>query len=173
MKKKIAFIIASVISAASSACFFAMNAFAEGETADTATQQTAGGGFVTFVLPLLLMFVLLYFMAIRPQKKKEQEAKEMQDGIQVGDEIVTAGGIVGMVVRIGDDNVVIETGGERNKLRIKKWAVAENTSANERAKESQAKTKTALSSAGVSDDKNDKKEKKSKKAEKSEESGKE
>lgn len=171
MKRKIAFIIASALSAASSACFFAMNVFAEGEAASDATaQQAVGGSFVTFVLPLLLMFVLLYFMAIRPQKKKEQEAKEMQDGIQIGDEIVTAGGIVGMVVRIGDDNVVIETGGERNKLRIKKWAVAENTSANERAKEAQSKTKTTLSAAGVADEKNDKKEKKSKKAEKSEDS---
>ena len=57
----------------------------------------------------------------------------MQDSIQVGDEIVTIGGIVGMVVRKGDDNVVIETGGERNKLRIKLWAVSENTTAKEKA----------------------------------------
>ncbi|MDE5937259.1 MAG: preprotein translocase subunit YajC [Ruminococcus sp.] len=174
MKRKIALIITSAVYTAASACLFAMNAFAEGEAAsDTATQQAAGGSLVTFVLPLVLMFVLLYFMAIRPQRKKEQEAKAMQDGIQIGDEIVTAGGIVGMVVRIGDDNVVIETGGERNKLRIKKWAVAENTSANERAKESQPKTKTALSAAGVADEKDDKKERKSKKSEKSEDSSEE
>lgn len=174
MKRKIVLIIASAVSTALSACFFAMNAFAEGEAATDATaQQAAGGSLVTFVLPLILMFVLLYFMAIRPQKKKEQEAKAMQDGIQIGDEIVTAGGIVGMVVRIGDDNVVIETGGERNKLRIKKWAIAENTSANERIKESQSKTKTALSAAGVTEEKDNKKEKKSKKDAKSEESSKE
>ena len=51
---------------------------------------------------------------------------------QIGDEIVTIGGIVGMVVRKGDDNVVIETGGERNKLRIKLWAISENTTSHER-----------------------------------------
>ena len=50
----------------------------------------------------------------------------MQNNIQIGDEIVTIGGIVGMVVRKGDDNVVIETGGERNKLRIKLWAISEH-----------------------------------------------
>lgn len=162
--KKIIMILSSALSTASTACFFAMNAFAEGETADAAANATGGGGsFLTFILPLLLMFVLLYFMAIRPQKKQEQEAKQMQSSIQVGDEIVTNGGIIGMVVRVGDDNVVIETGGERNKIRIKKWAVTENISASERMKQAQSKTKSPIESAGVADE-SDKKKKKSKKS---------
>lgn len=160
MKKKFIVVISSVLSVMSTACFCAMNAFAEGETADTA-QSAGGGSFLTFILPLILMFVLLYFMAIRPQRKQEKEAKEMQDSIKVGDEIVTNGGIVGMVVRIGDDNVVIETGGERNKIRIKKWAIAENVSAAERAKQAQSKAKSPIEAAGVSDDSKKKKSKKS------------
>ncbi len=167
MKNKIIMILSSALSTASTACFFAMNTFAEGEAAADTAQAAGGNSFLTFVLPLLLMFVLLYFMAIRPQKKQEKEAKEMQNSIQVGDEIVTNGGIVGMVVRIGDDNVVIETGGERNKIRIKKWAIAENVSANERAKQAQPKAKSPIESAAVSED-DDKKKKKSKKSDDSE-----
>lgn len=168
MKKKFIMILSSAISTASTACFFAMNTFAEDEaTADTA--QAGGSSFMTFILPLLLMFVILYFMAIRPQKKQEKEAKEMQSSIQVGDEIVTNGGIVGMVVRVGDDNIVIETGGERNKIRIKKWAIAENVSANERAKQSQPKAKSPIESAAVSEDDGKKKKKSGKSDNSSEE----
>ncbi len=171
MKNKVTMILSTALSTALTACFFAMNAFAEGETAtDTAQQATAGNSFFSFILPLLLMFVLLYFLAIRPQRKQEKEAKEMQSSIQIGDEIVTNGGIIGMVVRIGDDNIVIETGGERNKIRIKKWAIAENVSANERAKQAQPKPKSPIESASVSENDDDKKKKKSKK---SDDSGKE
>lgn len=167
MKRKSAYILTAAILTMMSAGAFAMNAFAEGE-AGSGSSQTAGNPIMTLVIPLALMFVLLYFMAIRPQKKREQEAKDMQNSLQVGDEIITSGGIVGMVFRIGDDTIVIETGGERHKLRIKKWAVAENVSAAERAREAQSKTKTALASAGVSDDSDKKKSKKSKKSEESE-----
>lgn len=169
MKRKSAYILVTAIITMMSAGAYAMNAFAEGEAAasDSANQQAAGNPILTLVLPLVLMFVLLYFMAIRPQKKREQEAKDMQNSLQVGDEVITSGGIVGMVFRIGDDTIVIETGGERHKLRIKKWAVAENVSAAERAKEAQSKTKTTLAAAGVTDD-SEKKTKKSKKSENSE-----
>lgn len=163
MKKKFFTVLSSALSAVSTACFFAMNAFAEESSAETS--QTAGGNsFMTFVLPLLLMFVLLYFMAIRPQKKQEQEAKQLQSSIQVGDEIVTNGGIVGMVVRVGDDNVVIETGGDRNKIRIKKWAITENVSASERMKQIQSKAKSPIESAGVAETDEKKKSRKSKKS---------
>lgn len=170
MKRKLAYAFVTAVITVMSASTMAMTAFADGESAaaasDTAAnpQAAAGGGLVGFLLPLILMFVLLYFMAIRPQKKREQEAREMQNSLQVGDEVITSGGIVGMVFRIGDDTVVIETGGERHKLRIKKWAIAENVTATERAREAQAKAKTKLAAAGVSDEE----EKKSKKEKKSE-----
>ena len=118
---------------------------------------------------IVVFIALMYFLAIRPQKKREQEAKDMQNSLQVGDEIITSGGIVGMIFRVGDDTVVIETGGERHKLRIKKWAIAENVTATERAREAQAKAKTKLAAAGVSDDDDKKKSKKNKKSEDNEE----
>ena len=58
----------------------------------------------------------------------------MRDSVQIGDEIVTKGGIVGLVIRKSEDTLLIETGGEKNKIRIKTWAVQENVTANERAK---------------------------------------
>lgn len=153
MKRKFAAIITAAASTASAACFYAMSAFAEesGSAADGAAQQ-AGNPILTLIIPLAIMFALLYFMAIRPQKKKEQEMKDMQNSLQIGDEIVTTGGIVGIIVRTGEDTVVIETGGERNKLRIKTWAIAENVSATERAKAAAPKKNGGLASAAVVDD---------------------
>ena len=55
----------------------------------------------------------------------------MRDSLEVGDEIVTNGGIVGIVFSIKDDTVVIETGGDRSKIRIKKWAIAKVESTHE------------------------------------------
>ena len=82
----------------------------------------------------------------------------MQDNIQIGDEIVTYGGMVGIVVRKGDDNVVIETGGEKNKIRIKTWAISENTTAKEKAAaEEKAAKKSKMTPAKEKDDSEDKK----------------
>ena len=168
MKRKFAAIITAAASTASAASFSAMSAFAEESgSADGAAQQT-GSPIFTLIIPLAIMFLLLYFMAIRPQKKKEQEMKDMQNSLQIGDEIVTTGGIVGIIVRTGEDTVVIETGGERNKLRIKTWAIAENVSAAERAKAAAPKKNGALASAAVVDD-SDKKSKKKKKSDDTEE----
>ena len=61
----------------------------------------------------------------------------MQDSLEVGDEIVTIGGIVGLVVQVNEDNIVIETTSNRNKLRIKNWAVQENLTMTENAKRKQ------------------------------------
>lgn len=94
---------------------------------------------ITFV-PILLVF---YFLIIRPQKKREKEEKEMRSSIEIGDEIVTIGGIIGLVVRQTEDTLVIETGGDRSKLRIQKSAVRENITAVERKQASAAAEKNA------------------------------
>ena len=83
---------------------------------------------VSSVGMLVVVMVIFYFMLIRPQNKKEKEQKKMRDSIQIGDEVTTIGGIVGIVVRKNDDTqtVVIETGGDRSKIRVKIWAISEN-----------------------------------------------
>ncbi len=78
------------------------------------------------MLPLLLLFVVFYFFMIRPQKKREKEVEKMRSSIEVGDEIVTNGGIIGRVVSIREDTVVIETGSDRSKIRIARWAIQQN-----------------------------------------------
>lgn len=108
---------------------------------DTASVGTANS--MMMFLPLVLMLVFFYFFLIRPQKKQEKETEQMRKSIDIGDEIETIGGIVGIVVRQSDDTVVIETGGERNKLRIKKWAIKDNLTQKESAKaQVQAKSST-------------------------------
>lgn len=168
-KSKFMGILSAAAVTAVTASAAAMNAFAEGEAASSTTQQAAGGGiFMTLVLPLLIMFGLLYFIAIKPQKKREKELKAMQESLQVGDEVVTGGGIVGIIVSVGEDTVVIETGGAKHKLRIKNWAITENVTAIERMKEARAAAankksgNSGLDSAAVVDDDADKKSKKKK-----------
>jgi preprotein translocase subunit YajC len=69
----------------------------------------AGGdpGFIGF-LPIILMFVLLYFLMIRPQMKRAKETKAMVEALQKGDEVITAGGVVGRIVKLGEQYVTLE-----------------------------------------------------------------
>lgn len=76
-------------------------------------------------LPIILIFVLMWVIMIRPQNKKRKQEEQMRQNAQIGDEITTIGGIVGRVIGIKDDNqtLVIETGTDRAKMRIKRWAI--------------------------------------------------
>ena len=81
-----------------------------------------GSMLITFV-PLILIIVVFYFLMMRPQRKRDKETQQMRNNLQVGDEVVTVGGVIGRVVMIKEDSIVIETGADRNKMRIKKWAI--------------------------------------------------
>ncbi len=83
----------------------------------------AGGSLLMFI-PLILIFVAMYFFMIRPQKKQEKEANRMRDELTVGDEITTIGGIIGKVVSIKDETLVLETTKDRTRIRILKTAVS-------------------------------------------------
>ena len=96
-------------------------------TGDAAAQQASmTGSIIYMIFSFGLLFVVFYFFMIRPQKKKEKEAKALRDNLQIGDEVTTIGGITGIVVRKTEDTVVIETGGDRSKIRVKLWAISEN-----------------------------------------------
>ena len=88
------------------------------------------------LIPLILIFVIFYFMLIRPQKKREKAATAMRNSIEVGDEIITIGGIIGTVVSVKDEYLVIETGSDRSKVRITRWAVQANNTPHESSVES-------------------------------------
>ena len=94
----------------------------------------------TFI-PLILMIVVFYFLLIRPQKKRDKEVQKMRETIEIADEIVTIGGIIGRIVSIKDDTIVIETAGDRSKIRLARWSIQQNITATERAAQEQAANK--------------------------------
>ncbi len=79
------------------------------------------------ILLMVLLFVIMYFMMIRPQKKRDKLTQEMHAGLIVGDKIVTIGGIVGKISSIKDDEIVIETGSpsEKSYVKFQRQAVRE------------------------------------------------
>jgi len=78
--------------------------------------------------PMLLMFIpmiaLMYFLMIRPQQKQRKKEAEMRNSLEIGDEITCRSGIVGKIVKINDDFVTFETGEDRVRLQICRWAIA-------------------------------------------------
>lgn len=73
---------------------------------------------------LIVFIAAMYFFMIRPQKKQEKQIAEMRNSLMVGDEVTTNGGILGRVVYIKDDVVTIETGADRVKIKVRKWAIS-------------------------------------------------
>ena len=90
--------------------------------------QQANGGLAALVslLPIILMFVVMYFILIRPQRKKQKAEEKMRNNIQIGDEILTIGGFYGRVVAIKEDALVIESASDHTKQKIARWAVQQN-----------------------------------------------
>lgn len=143
-----------------------MTAFAESGANASNGKGAGAGGTVGYLIFMVLIFAVMYFILIRPQKKKEKESKAMQNSLQIGDQIVTIGGIVGLVVQVEKDTIVIETTSQRNKIRVKNWAVQENVTMSENSKREQ-EAKLAAAKAQVEEKKN----KKKKKAEETSEDG--
>ena len=100
----------------------------------TTTDAAAGGNMSSMLIMLLVygaIIAAMYFIFFRPQNKKKKKEAEMRKNAQVGDEITTIGGICGRIVAVKDevDSIVIETGSDRTKMRIARWAIDINTTA--------------------------------------------
>ena len=82
---------------------------------------------LSMILPFAILFAIMYFMIIRPQKKRDKLTKQMLDGLVVGDKILTIGGIIGKIISIKDDTICIETGkgNEKSSITFKRTAVSE------------------------------------------------
>ena len=94
----------------------------------TETSTAAGGS--SMIVMLVLMFAIFYFFIIRPENKKRKKTEEMRSSLSLGDEIVTIGGIIGIIVSMKEDSLVIETGSDRSKVRLARWAISgKNTTA--------------------------------------------
>ena len=120
--------------------FISLLATAGGATGSTGTAQQNP---MSMIIMMVALFGVMYFVMIRPQKKKQKEEQTMRDTIQVGDEITTIGGIMGRVVTVKDDSLIIETGADRNKMKITRWAVSTNNTANEKAEAERQAAKEA------------------------------
>jgi preprotein translocase subunit YajC len=97
--------------------------------------QAAGGAAsaVTSFLPLVLIFGIMYFLLIRPQQKKVKEHKGMVEALRRGDQILTQGGILGKVVKVGDDGILEVEIAEGVKVKIMRHTVAQVMSKTEPA----------------------------------------
>ena len=83
----------------------------------------------TGFLILVAMLAVMWLLMIRPEKKKQKKVEEMRNALSVGDEIITIGGIMGRIVHVTDEDITLETGEDRVRIQLKKWAVSNNVKA--------------------------------------------
>ena len=76
------------------------------------------------IIMIVLMIAVCYFLLIRPENKRKKQAEEMRSSLKVGDEITTIGGIIGTICATKEETVVIETGADRVRIELAKWAVS-------------------------------------------------
>lgn len=84
---------------------------------------SGGGSWIPTVIMIVLLFVVMYFLMIRPQKKQEKQVNDMRSNLQVGDEVTTIGGIIGKIVSIKEETVLIETGRDKVRIRFLRSAI--------------------------------------------------
>ena len=92
---------------------------AEGEAA----QGSMVAALATTFLPLILIFVVFWFMLIRPQRKKDKQVKEMLNTLKAGDRICTIGGIYGTITGLKDDTVTLSVGKDNLSMVVARWAI--------------------------------------------------
>ena len=81
-------------------------------------------GTISSILMIVVMIVIFYFMLIRPENKRKKEANEMRESLAVGDEVTTIGGIVGTICAVKANSIVLETGADRVRVELMKWAIS-------------------------------------------------
>ena len=97
-------------------------------TDPAAATETMGTGatiiyYAVQFVPMILIFVVFYFLLIRPQRKKDKEAKAMLDNLKVGDRICTIGGIYGTITGLREDTIVLSVGSKDTPIVLARWAI--------------------------------------------------
>jgi preprotein translocase subunit YajC len=98
-------------------------AYAMGPASQGGAGQGGAAGLLGSLLPLVLIFVIFYFLLIRPQQKRSKEHKNMLENLKKGDKIITSGGIYGVVESVGTNTITIKIG-ENMKVKLGKTYVA-------------------------------------------------
>ena len=78
----------------------------------------------SYILVLVAMFALLYFFMIRPENKRKKEAENLRNSLAVGDEVTSIGGITGTICAVKESTIVLETGADRVRIELAKWAIS-------------------------------------------------
>lgn len=76
------------------------------------------------IVLIVAMIAIFYFMLIRPENKKKKAAEELRNSLAVGDEVTTIGGVIGTVCAVKANSVVLETGADRVRIEMTKWAIS-------------------------------------------------
>ena len=108
--------------------------------------ETATGSGLSMILIFVAVIAIMYFLMIRPEKKKQKKVEAMRDALKVGDNITTIGGIVGDVVSIKDGKdgkIVIETSADRVRMELEKWSVSTNNTATAAARKAAIESRKA------------------------------
>ena len=95
----------------------------EMEAAFLQPQVSSIAALATTFLPLILIFVVFWFMLIRPQRKKDKQVKEMLNNLKAGDRICTIGGIYGTITGIKDDTITLSVGKDNLTMVVARWAI--------------------------------------------------
>ena len=111
--------IFGIVSAVAEDAAAAGTAAAEGEAA----QVSSVAALATTFLPLILIFVVFWFMLIRPQRKKDKQVKEMLNNLKAGDRVCTIGGIYGTITGLKDDTVTLSVGKDNLSMVIARWGI--------------------------------------------------
>ena len=97
------------------------------EEATVATEELPAGAqaisLIGSMFPLIIMFVLMYFLMIRPEKKRKKKEKEMLDALKRGDRICTIGGIYGTIMDIKDDTITLAVGRDNMSMVVARWSI--------------------------------------------------
>ena len=94
---------------------------------------SGSGSMWSSIIMMALIILVFWFFIIRPQRKKDKETAKMRSELQIGAESVTIGGIIGIIVSMKEDSLVIETGSDRSKIRVTRWAISgKNTTAEQK-----------------------------------------
>ncbi|MGI6546005.1 MAG: preprotein translocase subunit YajC [Fastidiosipilaceae bacterium] len=108
-------------------------------TAATAQESGSPGSMLSMLALPVLLIVVMYFLLIRPEKKREKKKAEKRDAMEVGDQIMTIGGIIGKIVNIRDDEVTISTSVANSLLTFRKDAISDVVKPEDALKAAQAK----------------------------------
>ena len=94
------------------------------EVASAMLTQQSGGGIAGMILPFVILIAVFYFLLIRPENKKKKAAAKMRSELAIGDEITTIGGIVGTICAVKESTIVLESGADRVRIELAKWAIS-------------------------------------------------